>query len=319
MLRLTEKQRTDAEAGGKRPYWRFRLTDAVVRWNDLVLGEHEVKLPALSDPVLVRADGTPLYAFTSVVDDLDCGVTHVLRGEDHVTNTGVQIDLWAALGGDVRRVRFGHMPLVLGSEGEKLSKRLDSLTLRTLRNDGVMPEAVCALLARLGTGEAPEPQPLEHLARRFDPARISHASPRFDMAQLLAANARLLHALPFEAVRDRLPAGADAAFWEAVRPNCELLSEARAWWEVVRGEIEAPPQPEDAAFLREAAGLLPPEPWDAETWPAWTAALRERTGRKGRALFHPLRLALTGEEAGPEMRALLPLIGRERAGRRLGA
>ena len=323
MLQLTETQRADAEAGGKRPYWRFRLSDASVTWNDLVLGERTVKLPAISDPVLIRADGTPLYAFTSVVDDLECGITHVIRGEDHVTNTGVQLDLWTALGGEARRIRFGHMPLLLDGEGAKLSKRLDSLSLRGLRQDGVQPEAVTTLLARLGTGDGPEPMPLEALARRFDPARVSHAPSRFDMQQLLALNARLLHALPFEQARDRLPEGADARFWEVVRTNLELLSEARLWWQVVHGEIDPPP-PEDgtdqaaeAAFLREAAACLPPGPWDEATWPAWTAALRQQSGRKGRALFHPLRLALTGEEEGPEMRLLLPLIGRARALRRL--
>ena len=320
MLRLTEKQRFDAEAGGKRPYWRFRLSDTTVSWNDLVLGERQVKLPAISDPVLVRADGSPLYAFTSVVDDLDSAITHVIRGEDHVTNTGVQLDLWAALGGEVRRIRFGHLPLLLDSDGGKLSKRLDSLSLRGLRQDGVLPEAVTTLLARLGTGDAPEAVPLEQLARRFDPARISHSPSRFDTRQLLALNARLLHALPFEAVRDRLPAGADAAFWEAVRGNLELLSEARLWWAVVQGDIDPElPEPGDDGFLHEAAACLPAEPWDGETWASWAGLLRERTGRRGKALFHPLRLTLTGEEQGPEMRLLLPLIGRERVLARLGA
>lgn len=317
MLSLTPAQRAAAEANGKRPYWRFRLSDTVVSWDDMVLGGRQVKLPTISDPVLIRADGTPLYTLTSVVDDLELGITHILRGEDHVTNTGVQIDLVAALGGDPKSLRFGHLPLLTDAEGGKLSKRIDSLTLRSLARDGIEPEALAAYLARLGTGDEAVPLPLGELAAIFDPGRMSHAPARFDGRALLAVNAKLLHHMPFDAARARLPDGADAAFWEAVRGNLDLLPEARHWWEILTGEITPPEQPEAAGLLAEAAAALPPAPWDENTWREWTSALKTRTGLSGRALFLPLRLALTGEQHGPEMAKLLPLIGPERARARL--
>ena len=317
MLKLTPAQRAAAEANGKRPYWRFLLSARTVEWDDLVLGRRQVKLSAMSDPVLIREDGRPLYGFASVVDDFETGVTDVIRGEDHVSNTGMQLDLWEALGGDPAAIRFGHLPLLVGAEGEKLSKRFDSLSLRSLARDGIEPVAIASYLARLGTSDDPEPLSLPELARQFEISHVSRSGPRFDAAQLLALNRRVLHGLGFAAVRDRLPPGATETFWNAVRGNLDLFAEVRGWWEVVAGRIVPPVLEGEAGFLREAAARLPPEPWDAAIWPTWTAAVREATGRKGRALFHPLRLALTGEERGPELRDLLPLIGRELAAERL--
>jgi len=317
MLKLTPEQCAAAEAGGKRPYWRFLLSDRAVEWKDLVLGPRHVKLPAVSDPVLIRADGTPLYTFTSAVDDLETAITHVISGEDHIASTGVQIDVVAALGGDPSRLYFAHLPLLTDTEGGKLSKRLDGLSLRSLRNDGVEPLAIASYLAQLGTSDDPELLALDELAERFDPARFSPSPARFDMRQLLALNRRVLHDLPFAAVGERLPPGATETFWLAVRGNLDLLSEARGWWDVVAGTIVPPVIEGECEFLRTALELLPSEPWDERVWTTWTGALREATGRKGRALFHPLRLALTGEERGPELAALLPLMGRARAGQRL--
>jgi glutamyl-tRNA synthetase len=317
MLNLTPAQRAQAEANGKRPYWRFRLSDTVMEWQDMVLGRRQVKLPAVSDPVLIRADGTPLYTFTSVVDDIATGITHVIRGEDHITNTGVQMDIFAALDANPASVRFAHLPLLTDTDGSKLSKRLDSLTLRTLRHDGVEPLAITAYLASLGTSDDPQPLTIAELAARFDLTHVSHSAARFDIAQLLALNRRVLHALPFAAVADRLPAGATEAFWLAVRGNLDLLSEARGWWEVVAGTIVPPPIDGEGAFLRQAVEMLPLEPWNSEVWRVWTDALKQATGRKGRALFMPLRLALTGEDHGPELRELLPLMGRVRVEQRL--
>jgi glutamyl-tRNA synthetase len=317
MLNLTPAQRAQAEANGKRPYWRFRLSDAVLEWQDMVLGRRQVKLPTVSDPVLIRADGTPLYTFTSVVDDIATGITHVIRGEDHITNTGVQMDIFAALDADPASLGFAHLPLLTDSDGGKLSKRLDSLTLRKLRHDGVEPLAITAYLASLGTSDDPQPLSLAELAARFDLTHVSHSAARFDISQMLALNRRVLHALPFAAVADRLPAGATEAFWLAVRGNLDLLSEARGWWDVVAGTIVPPPIEGEGAFLHQAMESLPPEPWNGEVWRVWTDALKQATGRKGRALFMPLRLALTGEDHGPELRELLPLIGRVRAEERL--
>jgi glutamyl-tRNA synthetase len=317
MLKLTPEQRAAAEAGGKRPYWRFKLYGGTVSWTDLVLGARQVKLTTLSDPVLIRADGSPLYTFTSVVDDMDSNITHIIRGEDHVTNTGVQINLWSGLGSDPADVRFGHLPLLVDADGGKLSKRLEGLSLRSLRNDGVEPEAITGYLARLGTSRDPAPLPLAELAADFDLAEVSHSAARFDVRQMLALNRRLLHGLDFAAVQARLPAGATEAFWLAVRGNLDLLVEARVWWEVVAGEIVVPPMAGEGAFLTAALDHLPPEPWDGGTWLAWTGALKAATGRGGKALFHPLRLALTGEEKGPELAVLLPLMGRARVAERL--
>ena len=317
MLKMTPEQRASAEAGGKRPYWRFRLTDGAVAWHDLVLGRREIKLPTISDPVLVRADGTMLYTFTSVVDDLETAITHIVRGEDHVTNTAVQLDIWTALGGNRSSITFAHLPLLTADDGGKLSKREGGMSLRSLRQDGVEPVAITSYLARLGTSDDPAALELEELAASFDLSRFSRSAARFDVRQLLALNSRVLHGLPFEAVQARLPPASTPAFWSAIRGNLDLLSEARGWWDVVAGSIVPPVIEGEGEFLRAALDALPSEPWTPEVWPAWTGALREATGRKGRALYHPLRLALTGEDQGPEMRDLLPLIGRVRAAERL--
>jgi glutamyl-tRNA synthetase len=317
MLALTPAQRAAAEAGGKRPYWRFLLSPGARGWTDAVLGPRSIKLSSLSDPVLVRADGTPLYTLTSVVDDLDSGITHVVRGEDHVTNTAIQLDIMAALGGDAAAVTFGHLPLLLDASGGKLSKRLDSLSLRRLRADGIEPTALAGVLARLGTSGDARPADLATLAAEVDLSRFATSPARFDPTQLASANRRALQAAAFPAVADRLPGGADAAFWTAIRGNIDLLTEARAWWDVLHGELPPAVLDGQAEFLRAALRLLPGDPWDGTTWDRWTGALGEATSRRGKALYQPLRLALTGEPHGPEMRALLPLIGRERAARRL--
>jgi glutamyl-tRNA synthetase len=317
MLKLTTEQRAQAEANGKTPYWRFKLSDTTVEWNDLVLGRRGVKLPTVSDPVLIRADGTYLYTFTSVVDDIDSEVSHILRGEDHVTNTGVQLDIFSALNSNPSKLTFGHLPLLIDSDGGKLSKRLEGLSLRALRQDGMEPAAILAYLARLGTSDSPEVAPLETLAQSYDLSRVSRSPARFDVRQLLALNRRVLHDAAFAAVRDRLPAAATPEFWDAVRGNLDLLSEARHWWTVVSGDLVPPVQENQGDFFQAALDHLPPAPWTTTTWSTWTAALKEATGRKGKTLFMPLRLALTGEEHGPELANLLPLIGPERVAMRL--
>ena len=317
MLKLTPAQRAAAEANGKRPHWRFRLSGETVAWTDLVLGPRQVKLPSLSDPVLIRADGIPLNGLTSAVDDIETGITHVIRTEDHLNGTGVQLDLLVALGADPARIAFGHLPLLAGPDSSKPAKRIEALSLRSLRHDGIEPGALAAYLAHLGRSGDRLPATIHDLSGEFDPGQFSDGNARFDAAQLLALNRRVLRALPFAAVADRLPNGATETFWIAVRGNLDLLSEARGWWDVVAGTI-VPPVIEGAQdLLRAALDLLPPEPWDEQVWMSWTGALRAVTGRQGHALFLPLRLALTGEEQGPELRDLLPLIGRARAANRL--
>lgn len=327
-LGLGAAERAQLEASGHRPYWRLRLANTegersldpvptLVNWLDLVRGDQAVDIGSLSDPVLIRADGTPLYTFTSVVDDIDFAVTHVIRGEDHVTNTAVQMELFDALG--ARAPQFAHHSLLVGADGQALSKRTGALSVESLRALGLEPMAVNSLAALIGTSEAVAPQlTLADLARTFDLGKLSRAPARFDVTELKALNARLLHALPYDAVASRLAAlgiGGGEAFWLAVRGNLQLLDEARAWWHVVEGPLT--PTIENAELLSRAAELLPPEPWDDGTWGTWTDAIKGAIGVKGRALFHPLRLSLTGLETGPELKALLPLIGRTRALERL--
>ena len=327
-LRLGAEDRRRLEGEGRRPHWRFRLDNTspekglepqptIVSWNDLVRGDQTVDVGSLSDPVVIRADGTFLYTFTSVVDDIDMGITHVVRGEDHVTNTGVQAQLFDALGAEPPH--FAHHGLLVGVDGHALSKRLDSLSIEGFRSAGLEPMAVASYAALIGTSDAIEVKhSLDELAAGFDLDKISTTPARFDEAELAALNAKLLHATPYATVAERLAAmgiGGGEPFWLAVRGNVRTLADAQAWWQVVDGRIT--PVVEDRALTTEAARLLPPEPWDAATWGAWTNTLKAATGAKGRALFHPLRLALTGAENGPELKSLLPLIGRARAATRL--
>jgi glutamyl-tRNA synthetase len=316
-LSLSDAERAAFEADGRKPHWRFKLNDGDVQWDDLVRGPCHYHLSHLSDPVLIRADGTPLYTLPSVVDDADLGITHVIRGEDHVTNTAAQIQLFEAIGATVPR--FAHLSLLTDATGQGLSKRLGSLSLGELRAVGIDGMAVDSLLAKLGTSDAIQArQTLETLIVEFDIGKFSRATPRFDPAELEHLNARLLHEMPFTLAGPRLAEiglACDQAFWEAVRANLKQVAEAREWWHICREEVA--PVIEDAAFVRQAADLLPDEPWGGETWKAWTGAVQQATGRKGRELFHPLRLALTGRENGPELKSLLPLMGRNRAVSRL--
>jgi glutamyl-tRNA synthetase len=318
-LKLTADERARLEAEGRRPHWRFLLEEGRVAWDDLVRGPQQIDLASLSDPVLLREDNTPLYTFTSVVDDGERGVTHVIRGEDHVTNTAVQIGLFAALG--LPLPAFGHHNLLTSASGAGLSKRNASLSLATLRDEGFEPQAVAALAALTGSAEAVRPvSDLDELAELVDLTRLSRAPARIDEGELLAVNTRIVHALPFAAVAERLAAagiGGGEAFWLAVRGNCERVEDACGWWAVVAGDVAA--SGEDPALAAAAVSLLPPPPWDDDTWRQWTAAVGVATGRRGRDLYHPLRLALTGRDAGPELATLLPLIGPERARARLSA
>jgi len=303
---------------GVAPHWRFKLDhSAPIEWDDLVRGHQKFDPALMSDPVIRRADGSWLYMLPSAIDDVDMGVTHVVRGEDHVTNTATQIQMFDALG-TVPPV-FAHEALLTGTEG-KLSKRLGSLGMDTLREQGIEPMAIIALLARLGTSDPVEavadPAPL---IATIDFARFGRAPARFDEGELSLLNGRILHATPYAAVADRLPAGMGEAGWEAIRPNLTTLADAADWWAVVEGDVVPVADDEDRAFLSEAAEVAASLDWSGEPWPALTEALKASSGRKGKALFMPLRRALTGRDHGPDMKALLPLIGRERAVARLAA
>src|SRR6185437_10481992 len=295
----------------------FKLETRDVVWDDLVRGRQHVDAASLSDPVLVRAVGTYLYTLPSVVDDIDLGITHVIRGEDHVVNTAPQIQLFEAL--RATAPAFGHHSLLVNANGQALSKRDRSLSIQGMREEGIEALAVASYAATIGTSDPVAAHAnLDELVRSFDFAKLSRAPARFDPAELRALNAKLLHMLSFSAVSGRLKAmGIEGGeeFWEAVRGNLAVLGDARYWREVVTGPLQ--PVMADAALCAKASDLLPPEPWDGSTWERWSADVKQATGAKGKALFQPLRLALTGREHGPELKQLLPLIGRKRAIARL--
>ena len=318
-LKLTDAEKKELEAQGRKPHWRFKLDAKTVQWDDMVRGPSHIDCASLSDPVLIREDGAYLYTLPSVVDDLDLGVTDVIRGEDHVTNTAVQIQIIEALGGAVPR--FGHHNLLTDASGQGLSKRLGHLSLQGLRDDGMEPMAVASLAVLVGSAEAVRPiATMSELAEIVDLDRLSRAPAKFEVSELDHLNAKLLHAMDYATAKPRLQAlGADGgeAFWLVVRGNCNRFADVAVWWPIVNGPTE--PVIEDHSFTDAALSVLPAEPWDDTTWGAWTKAVKEKTGASGKALFMPLRLALTGLEHGPELKALLPLIGRERVVKRLQA
>lgn len=313
-LKLTEEDRAAKEAEGVAPHWRFKLDHGeTIEWDDGIRGPQHFEPAQLNDPVIRRADGSWLYMLPSAVDDIEMGVTDVLRGEDHVSNTAVQLQMFTALG--AAPPRFAHEALLVGAEG-KLSKRLGSLGCDAFRGRGIEPEALVALLARLGTSLPVEPiAEREALIETFDLAAFGRAPARFDEAELERLNAAIVHQMDYADVADRLPEGMDEEGWAAIRPNLAHVGEAADWWQVVTGPVEAPDfSADDRAYLAEAADALT---WSEDLWHALTGALKASTGRKGKALFQPLRLALTGRASGPEMAALLPLIGEEEARARL--
>jgi|CXWL01.1.fsa_nt_gi glutamyl-tRNA synthetase len=316
-LKLTEADRSKLEAEGRRAHWRFKLSGARKDWADLVRGPQSIDTASLSDPVLIREDGAFLYTLPSVVDDVDFKITHIVRGEDHVTNSGVQIEIFEALGGAVPA--FGHFPLLVGADGEALSKRIGSLGVGELAAEGYEPMAVLSHLAKIGTSDPVEARlSIAQLAAEFAFEKIGRAPARFDPEELKRVNAAVLHQLDYAAVEPRLvKLGADKgeAFWNAVRANLVLLPDVQEWVRVVEGPVA--PVIADATFAAAAAEALPSGDYDGSSWSAFINAVKEKTGAKGKALFMPLRQALTGMDHGPEMAALFPLIGEERARKRL--
>jgi glutamyl-tRNA synthetase len=316
-LSLTDAEKAKLEAEGRKPHWRFKLSGARVEWDDLVRGKQSIDTGSLSDPVLIREDGAYLYTLPSVVDDADLNITHIIRGEDHVTNTGVQIEIFHAL--KAAPPIFAHFPLLIGADGEGLSKRLGSLSIEELRGDGIEPLAVASHLAKLGTSEAVVARDsLETLAKEFAWEKIGRAPARFDVEELKRVNAEVLHQMEYAAAKPRLAAlNADhgEGFWQAVRGNLAVFGDVTLWAGVVSGEIA--PVIENAEFLGEAAALLPAGPYDETAWSAWTNAVKAKTGAKGKHLYMPLRLALTGQPHGPEMPKLFALLSEAKVRARL--
>ena len=304
---------------GRAPHWRFRLDlDSPIGWNDLIRGDQKFDPKLLSDPVVRREDGSWLYLLPSVIDDIDLRITHVVRGEDHVSNSAVQIQMFEALGSG--SPHFAHEALLVAAEG-KLSKRLGSYGAEHLREEGVEPMALLDVLARIGTSQPVEPfTSLHELADSFDFSTFGRAPAHFDPHEVELINARLLHRLDFSAVADRLPADATEQDWLALRGNLERLSDFAGWQQVLHGEIDPPELGhEERLLVKDAAGVAERLDWTAEPWRSLAEELKRTTGKKGRELFHPLRLALTGRESGPEMAGLLQQIGKDRTIRRLEA
>ncbi|MEL6920644.1 MAG: glutamate--tRNA ligase [Pseudomonadota bacterium] len=328
-LKLTDDEKAAFEAEGRTPHWRFLLPNhdgdpfdtkrTEVNWDDAVRGPQTVDLASMSDPVLIREDGSYLYTLPSVVDDIDMGVTHIIRGDDHVTNTGAQITIFEALG--AKAPAFGHHNLLTMASGEGLSKRKGSLSIMGLREDGFEPMAVASMAVLTGTSNnIAAMADMDALADAFDITATTKSAAKFDPADLDALNEPLVHALDYASVRDRLAdAGVDVAdpraeaFWGLIRRNVKRVSQAGEWWPMVsRGPLsDATLEGDDLDFARSAFDLLPDGDVTAETWKAWTDAAKAASGRKGRSLFMPLRIALTGRQRGPELPDLLPLLGRE--------
>ncbi|PIE14562.1 MAG: glutamate--tRNA ligase [Rhodobacterales bacterium] len=304
-----EKDALRAERGG---YWRFKLDQERIEWKDGIVGDVSIDAASVSDPVLIRADGQFLYTLASVVDDTEMGVTHVVRGSDHVTNTATQIQIIQALGGAVPE--FAHHSLLTGPQGEALSKRLGTLALRDLREQGIEPMALLSLMARLGSSDPVELR--EDMAQLIDGFEITHfgtAPTKFDVADLGPLTAKVLHATAMADVQGELdaagvPGDVAAPFWAVIRENIDTRADIAAWWAICRDGAEPVIEDEDAEFVAQAMAMLPDAPFDGDSWGNWTKAVKEATGRKGRGLFMPLRKALTGKAHGPDMGALLPLL-----------
>ena len=316
-LSETPEKRAAYEAEGRKPHWRFKLNHAPIVWDDMIRGPVSFDGAKLSDPVLIREDGVALFTLSTSVDDGEHGITHIIRGEDHVSNTAAQVQIMEALGHRVPV--FGHMALLKMKEG-KISKRVGGGDIRSLREGGVFPLVLLSYLAKIGTSDAIElADSVEALIASFSISKLGRAMANYDPQELERLNQKLLHQLPYDQVQQLLAASGmgdiDANFWEQIKPNLSTVDEARDWWDVLQQPIT--PKIDDAAFTHQAATLLPEGTWGADSWDVFVAAVKEATGRKGKELFMPLRLALTGMEHGPEIKTLFALLGRERAQKRL--
>ncbi|KMK68766.1 glutamate--tRNA ligase [Puniceibacterium sp. IMCC21224] len=311
-LALTDAEKDALRAERGAGVWRFKLDQERIEWTDGILGDLSIDAASLSDPVLIKADGQNLYTMASVVDDTDMGVTNVVRGSDHVTNTATQIQIIRALGGTPPA--FAHHSLLTGPQGEGLSKRLGSLALQDLRAQGVEPEALLSLMARLGSSQPVELRmSLDEIAEGFDLSQFGSAPTKFDVQDLFPLTARKLHALPFDAVKVEIaalgvPDDKAEPFWNVARENITVRGDLAGWWTLFSEGAEPMVADEDQEFIAQAMALLPDRPLDRDSWGQWTAAVKEATGRKGKGLFMPLRLAVTGQQRGPEMADVLPLM-----------
>ena len=310
-LNYTAEDIAKFEAEGRKPHYRFKLLSGTIEWNDIVRGHCQYDADKLSDPVIIREDGSYLYHLPSCIDDCDFGITHIVRGEDHVTNTASQIQMFEAIGGKVPT--FAHLPLLTGTEG-KLSKRLGSLGVRELKEEGVEPMAICSFLAKLGTSDAIEPfYSLDELAESLNFEKLGRSQPKFDEEELKHFNTKLVRSMPYSMVKDKVSVSEE--FWNKVRANLDIVADIKVWSEICNDEVT--PIMEDSSLTDIASDLLPTEPWDENTFNLWMNEIKQKSGKKGKELFHPIRKALTALDNGPELKILLPLIGYEKVAKRL--
>lgn len=314
-LSLTDAQKKEFEKEGRKPHWRFLLNPTEISWEDAIHGKITFDAQKLGDPILIKSDGLPVYSLASVVDDLAFHVTHIIRGEDHITNTAIQIQMIEALGENPKSIQFAHLPLLTDISGGGLSKRHGSLSLESLRGDSIDPMAINSLLSRLGSSDPIEPfLSLNDLVSQFEIQKFARSTPKFDVHELEHLNAKLLHMMPYDLACQRFEdhhiSGISEILWDKIKGNISRITEVSKWKSICQDMITTPVfSPEDTNYLKTALDLLPPLPWNMDTWKIWTEALKAATGRKGKLLYMPLRLALTGEEHGPEMKDILPLLG----------
>lgn len=322
-LSLTEEEKIRFESEGRKPHWRFKLSGEKCLWSDLIRGDQVTDTSSQSDPVLIRADGSYLYMLPSVVDDIEANITHIVRGEDHVTNSGIQIEIFRALGSE--SPQLAHLPLLVGADGKVLAKRLEHFSIESFREEGIEPQAIIALLARIGTSDNVEAvQSVTELVETFDFKKIGRAPARFDENDVRSINAVLLHQTKFDSIKERLEsidlqATENSKFWEVFRANCKVFNDIKVWINVIYGDINPAIDSDDDDYLKLARKLFADTAFDQDIWGTWTTKLKEQSGRKGKKLFMPLRKILTGLNYGPEMQTVLMMIGRKKAMERLNA
>ena len=311
-MELTDQQKKDYEAEGRKPHWRFLLKTERMKWDDLLKGEIDIDLTSLSDPVLFREDGVPLYTFSSAVDDIDYGITNVIRGDDHTSNTAVQVEIINAL--DQNKITFAHHALLKASSGDKLSKRDNVISISSFREANMEPISILSLLATIGTSNSIELKDnIDQIKSEFKLSTISTSPGRIEIDVLNALNKKQVQKYNFSEIEERLKKideKIDQKFWETIRGNLDVVEDIKQWTDIVFNSETI--KPSDKDYIKIAMELIPDDPWNDETWGLWTSAIKEKTGRKGKELFLPLREAFTGLNHGPEMKLLIQLLGREK-------
>lgn len=319
-LSLTLDQINKYKEEGRQPHWRYKMEPGEIRWTDLVRGDVVFQAELLNDPILIREDGSPVFTLATAVDDVEMGITHIIRGEDHVTNTALQIQLMEALTGENNTIQFGHLALIAGGKGEGLSKREKSLSIIQLREDGIEPLAINSVLAKLGTSDPINPHmSLDGILTEFDIAKFGRATPKLDVEDLWQMNVKILQILPFDRIKERLETmgmkDVTPEFWSLIQKNIIKFQDVKEWWTICYGHKAF--REENKTLLEAAEHLLPTEPWDTATFKTWIDDVKQNTGLKGKELFMPIRKALTGQEHGPELKDLILLMGRPKVLNRL--